>query len=212
MTSPVVRLNSVVALVDRYPVLAGVDFEVSTGEIVALTGPNGAGKTSLIRLVAGLIAVHQGTAEVLGNDLASDRRGVRSRIGLIGHDPFLYDELTVRENAVFFARSNDVDSAISQVGLSDRAGVLAGRLSSGQRRRLALAILIARKAELWLLDEPHAGLDAQFRDALIHVVRRASADGTTVIFSSHDPVFVSELAHRSVVVDGGVVKELADVR
>ena len=198
-----------VALVDRYPVLAGVDFEVSTGEIVALSGPNGAGKTSLIRVIAGLIPVHQGSARVLGHDLLDDRRSVRSRIGLVGHDPFLYDELSVRENVIFFSRTKDVDSAISQLGLNDRQDVLAGRLSSGQRRRLGLAILIARDADLWLLDEPLAGLDSSSRDTLLEIVRTVASNGTTVLFSSHDHSLVSELAHRSVIVDGGVVKDVA---
>ncbi|MCL2393780.1 MAG: ATP-binding cassette domain-containing protein, partial [Acidimicrobiaceae bacterium] len=82
---PVIRLRAAVALVDRFPVLAGVDLEVSAGEILLLQGPNGAGKTSLLRACAGLLRVVSGEATVLGADLVADPRAVRRRVGLLGH-------------------------------------------------------------------------------------------------------------------------------
>src|SRR5947199_4484334 len=86
-----IRLRSAVALLGRFPALAGVDLDVAAGEVVLLEGPNGAGKTTLLRTCAGLLPIASGIAEVLGNDLSSDRRGVRRRVGLLGHAGFLYD-------------------------------------------------------------------------------------------------------------------------
>ncbi len=100
-----VRFRSAVALLGEFPVLAGADLDVETGEIVLLQGANGAGKTSLLRACAGLLAVVSGTAEVLGCDLMVDRRAVRRRVGLLGHATRLYDDLTVEDNVRFAVRA-----------------------------------------------------------------------------------------------------------
>src|SRR4051794_7831974 len=168
----VVRLRRAVALLGRFPALAGVDLDVEAGEIVWLRGPNGAGKTSLLRACAGLLHVVDGEAIVLGHDLRADRRAVRRHVGLLGHDTFLYDDLTAKDNVTFAVRSSAGDvgrvvPSMERLGLTGRlADVPVGKLSAGQRRRVALAVLVARAPELWLLDEPHAGLDADHRDVL----------------------------------------------
>jgi ABC-type multidrug transport system ATPase subunit len=101
----VVRLRSAVCLLDRFPALAGVDLDVAEREILLVSGANGAGKTTLLRLLAGLVPLQSGTAEVLGHDLATDRTGARRDLALVGHDTFCYDDLTVRENLRFAARA-----------------------------------------------------------------------------------------------------------
>ena len=214
MTSvPVVSFRDVVAVAGSYPVLAGANFDVEVGEIVLLTGPNGAGKTSLLRVCAGLLPVERGQARVLGIDLAEDRGAVRERVGILGHSNGLYLDLTVRQNIEFWAEliqasADEVDAALSHVGLSGRlAEVRASQLSAGQRRRVALARLIIRRAELWLLDEPHAGLDSQARDELDATLRKAVEVGATVIVASHELERTERLATRRVVVDGGVVRQ-----
>jgi heme ABC exporter ATP-binding subunit CcmA len=214
MTSvPVVSFRDVVAVAGSYPVLAGANFDVAVGEIVLLTGPNGAGKTSLLRVCAGLLPVERGQAHVLGIDLAEDRAAVRERVGILGHTNGLYLDLTVRQNIEFWAEliqasADEVDAALSHVGLSGRlADVRASQLSAGQRRRVALARLIIRRAELWLLDEPHAGLDSHARDELDATLRAAVEVGATVIVASHELERTERLASRRVVVDGGVVRQ-----
>lgn len=206
---PVVHLRAAVCLLDRFPALAGVDLDVYRGEVVLLRGPNGAGKTTLLRALCGLVPVVEGQATVLGYDLRVDRRKVRSKIGLLGHSSGLYEELSVAENVSFWARAarrpaSSVDEALASLGLDGRlANTTVSRLSAGQRRRASLAVLIARDSQLWLLDEPHAGLDASGRDLLDGLVRRAGDEGRTVIFVSHELDRAIALADRTVVVAAG---------
>jgi heme ABC exporter ATP-binding subunit CcmA len=210
---PVIHLRDAVAVLGRFPVLAGATLQVERGEIVLLHGPNGAGKTSVLRTCAGLLAVVRGEARVLGRDLVRDRRDVRSRVGLLGHTSGLYEDLTVTENVRFWARSvgapdDDVDAALSRLGLGGRlAGTPVGGLSAGQRRRAALAALVVRRPELWLLDEPHAGLDAQGRDVVDDLLRSAAAARATVVVASHEQDRAGALAGRRVLVEGGQTRD-----
>jgi heme ABC exporter ATP-binding subunit CcmA len=185
-----------------------VDLDVAPGETVLLSGGNGAGKTTLLRLVAGLIPLHQGEAEVLGTDLSRDRRSHRHRIGFVGSDTGCYDDLSVRENLRFATRAaggdlRAVDDAIDALELGRLADVRHGKLSTGQRRRLALAIALAREPELFLLDEPHAGLDAPGRAFLDQTLARAASEGRSVLIASHELELVRPFATREVVLTNG---------
>jgi heme ABC exporter ATP-binding subunit CcmA len=210
---PVIQLRSAVSLLGRFPALAGVDLVVEPGEIVLLRGANGAGKSTLLKVCAGLLGVSAGEARVLGVDLVSDRHAVRSRVGLLGHATFLYDELTVADNIVFWARAaradlDDAEHAMERMGLGGRLrDVKVGRLSAGQRRRVSIAVLLARRPELWLLDEPHAGLDAEGRDLLDGLVTEAARAGATVLFASHELDRAHSVAERVVTLAGGVVAD-----
>jgi heme ABC exporter ATP-binding subunit CcmA len=209
---PAVLLRGAVVLLDRFPALAGVDLTVAPGEIVLLRGPNGAGKTTLLRACAGLVRVVRGEAVVLGEDVVADPRRVRRRVGLLGHEPGLYDDLTVADNVSFWARAAgadaaDVDRALTRCGLGGRlADVAAARLSAGQRRRVALATFVARRPQLWLLDEPHAALDQDGRDLVDELVRGAAAAGATVLFASHELDRAEHLATRTVSLAGGLIR------
>lgn len=207
----VVRLNAVVALLGRFPALAGVDLDIPAGEVVLIQGPNGAGKSTLLRLCAGLLRLESGRAEVLGYDLATSRAAVRRRVGLLGHDTALYDELSVKENLEFWAAASRVDRsavdpALDRMGVSRRLHEVAvSKLSAGQRRRVALAGVVVRRPELWLLDEPHAGLDQSGRDLVDGLVVDAAAAGATVLMASHELDRTVDLASRTVVIAGGMV-------
>jgi heme ABC exporter ATP-binding subunit CcmA len=206
-----VVLRDAVAVLGRFPALAGATLTVDEGEILLLRGPNGAGKTTLLRVCAGLVPVARGEATVLGHDLRTDPSGVRRHVGLLGHQNGLYGDLSVRENVKFWGRTagasaGEVDAALAQLGLDGRlATVPTSRLSAGQRRRTAVACLIARRSRLWLLDEPHAGLDADGRDLLDAVIRRAVTVGATVMVASHELERAGALATRTVTVAGGLV-------
>ncbi len=204
-------LRDVVALSGRFPLLAGVDLQVGVGETVLVEGPNGAGKTSLLRVAAGLVPVTSGRATVLGLDPARHRTEVRRRVGLLAHASHLYDDLNVRENVRFAVKAAGADAsriegACERLGLTGRLlRTGAAKLSAGQRRRVALAVLVARAPELWLLDEPHAGLDASARSLLNELIVEATAGGATAIVVSHEPELVESMATRSITITGGRV-------
>ena len=207
----VVRLREVVALMGRFPALAGIDLDVGEGEVVTVQGPNGAGKSSLLKLCAGLIRVESGEAEVLGHDLTIDRASVRRRVGMLGHDTALYDDLTVAENLSFWARASrvseaDVADALDRLDVAPRIWPVAvSRISAGQRRRVALAAVVVRRPELWLLDEPHAGLDQEARAVVDGLVNEAAASGATVVLASHELDRAVSLATRTITVSGGMI-------
>jgi heme ABC exporter ATP-binding subunit CcmA len=207
--APAVQLRAAVALAGRFPALAGVDLSVESGEVVLVVGANGAGKTSLLRVCAGLLPVTSGQALVLGVDLTEDHTAVRRHVGLLGHAAPLYDELSAAENVRFSVRALGLpasagEQALERLGLVGRLRTTpAGRLSAGQRRRVALAALVARRPALWLLDEPHAGLDAPARSLLAELIGEAIADGAAVLLSSHEPEYSVPLADRVVVMGGG---------
>jgi heme ABC exporter ATP-binding subunit CcmA len=209
--APAILFRDAVALAGRFPLLAGVDLEVGEGEVVHLKGPNGAGKTSLLRAAAGLLPITGGSAAVLGHDLTLERREVRRQVGLLGHATFLYEELTVADNLRFAVRAarvpeSGVDPALRRLGLADRLrDVQVARLSAGQRRRVAIAVLLARSPRLWLLDEPHAGLDESAREVLDDLIAKARSEGRTVLLASHELERAAALSDRVLHMAGGLI-------
>lgn len=154
---------------------------------------------------------------MLGHDLRKSGAAVRRSVGLLGHDTALYDDLTVRENLQFLAKASRIElcavgSALDRLGVPARLhDVVVGRLSAGQRRRVALAGVVLRRPELWLLDEPHAGLDQSGRDLLDEIVSDAAAAGATVLVASHELDRTLQLKTRRVTVAGGTITaDLAD--
>jgi heme ABC exporter ATP-binding subunit CcmA len=208
--APSIECVDVVAVLGGFPVLAGASLRAVPGEILLLQGPNGAGKTSLLRVMAGLLPVHRGQAHVMGIDLVAEPRRARSHVGMLGHANGLYGDLTVAENVAFWgatvgASADEISGALVRMGLADRlADVPTRKLSAGQKRRSALACLIARRAGVWLLDEPHSGLDARGRDELDAVLTEAARAGATIVISSHELDRGTRLADRVITVRGGV--------
>ena len=199
--------------------LTDVSFDVKKGEVFAIIGPNGAGKTTLLRLCAGLLPVERGAASILGFDLVTQRQLVRPHVGLLGHQNGLYLDLSVRENVEFWGRTvgasaQEIVSAMSRMGVAERlADVPVRKLSAGQKRRTSLACLVARRAQVWLLDEPHAGPDAAGRDELDATLGQAARSGATILVASHELERAGGLATRSVeVVAGQVVTDTNDQR
>ena len=207
----VIHLEQAVSLIGRFPALAGVDLTVHGGEVVLLQGANGAGKSTLLRLCSGLAPLHDGRGTVLGTDLTTSagRRSIRRRVGLLGHGTALYDDLTVEQNVRFWAAANgseraDADAAMDRLGVGGRLrSVAVSSLSAGQRRRTSMAVLVCRRPLLWLLDEPHAGLDREGRDLVDELVKQAVASGATALVASHELDRAAGLATRVVEVVGG---------
>jgi ABC-type multidrug transport system ATPase subunit len=192
-------------------ILRRVDLELGPGEAIGLFGANGAGKTTLLRVIATLIKPAAGTGRVLGVDLSGpERYDIRSRIGLIGHIPALFPELTLEENLRFRARTAGVDvarvaPALHAVGLAGAAGRRADACSHGMQRRAEFAGEIMAQPDLLLLDEPHSALDAEAVGLVESLVSRVLADGGGAILVSHDRERVSAMAGRSLEIKSGVV-------
>ena len=212
-TNSVINFVDAVAVYNGYPALAGVTLRVERNEIVLLQGPNGAGKSTLLRACAGLMPVIRGTANVLGYDLTIDRESVRERVGLLGHQNGLFGELTIAENVSFWstvvgASTEERNAAIERMAIDGKlAGQRVAELSAGQKRRCALACLVVRRAELWLLDEPHAGLDAKGRDEIDRIVKEAAASGATIVVASHEIERAQQLATRTISLVAGQVRD-----
>ena len=212
-----VELRAAVALLGRFPALSGVDLMIHAGETVLLRGPNGAGKTTVLHLCAGLLRPESGVVRVLDHDLTevAGRRSVRRRVALLGHATGLYDDLTVGENLRFWARAAGLSAAEADRRTDEARSRLevpvrlldqpVHTLSAGQRRRTSLAALVVRRPELWLLDEPHAGLDQRGRDLVDVLIGDAVAAGGTVVVSSHELDRVAALSPRTVTLAGGAV-------
>lgn len=214
MSAPVVDLTDAVAVLGSFPALAGASIRIDEGDIVLLRGPNGAGKTTLLRLCAGLVPIVRGSGRILGFDLGTQRESIRRHVGVLGHQNGLYLDLTVGENIRFWgatvgASNAETHAAMDRLGVADRlVDVPVRKLSAGQKRRTALACLVARRAQLWLLDEPHAGLDANARDELDATLRQAAAAGATIVVASHELERAGSLATRTVDVVAGRIHEV----
>ena len=212
----VIELDDVVVLLGRFPALAGATLRVDAGEAVLLQGPNGAGKSTLLRLCAGLLRPERGSARVLGIDLSTNRQSIRPRIGYVGHQSMLYDDLTVAENIRFWGRAAGVSeaqqkAAIARLQIEERLlDVPVNRLSAGQRRRTAIAVAASRRPELWLLDEPHAGLDQSGRDIVDSLITDAAAAGGAVLVASHELDRVGPVVDRRVTIAGGMARDQED--
>lgn len=174
------------------PVLRSVSFTLAAGSRMALLGPNGAGKTTLLRILSTLAKPSAGRATVAGYDVAAEAGQVRRVVGFVGHQPLVYDELTARENLLFFARMHGlrdgatrVDQLLAQVDLRHKANDLARTLSRGQAQRLALARGILHDPQVLLLDEPDTGLDADALALLEQLLQTRTAAGQTTLFTTH---------------------------
>jgi heme exporter protein A len=192
-------------------VFARLSFAVPAGGALVITGPNGSGKSSLLRLMAGLTPAEAGTIAWDGTPLADDWAAHRARMQLIGHQDAVKLVLTVAETLAFWAgmRGGDgASAALSRFRLTALAEWPCRLLSAGQRRRLALARLIASPTPLWLLDEPTTGLDSDALADLLAAIAAHRAGGGKVVLSTHTPLPLDgaqRLAMAEFAVSGGHV-------
>ena len=172
-------------------VFAGLGFTVTPGGALALTGPNGSGKSSLLRLMAGLTPPEAGVLGWDGAAVREDAAAHRARLHLIGHQDAVKPVLSVAETLAFWAGMRGgkaVAPALERFGLAALADWPCRLLSAGQRRRLALARLVASPAPLWLLDEPLTGLDSDAVADLAAAIAAHRAQGGLVVYSTHAPL------------------------
>jgi ABC-2 type transport system ATP-binding protein len=192
--------------------LAGVTFQVGTGEMFGLLGPNGAGKTTLLSIVAGLRSADRGTVKLLGQPFREGDRSLRKHVGIVPQELAVYGELTARENLKFFGQLYGVRGArldqrtnevLAAVGLAERADQRVEAFSGGMKRRLNLGAALVHDPQLLLLDEPTTGVDPQSRNHIFEEVRRVNQAGTTVVYTSHYMEEVQALCTRVGIIDHG---------
>jgi heme exporter protein A len=172
-------------------VFAGLDFAIVAGDALLLTGPNGSGKSSLLRLMAGLTPPESGSLAWDGGAITEDPGAHRARLHFIGHQDALKPGLTAAEMLGFWAGmrgATNVLPALQRFRLASLADWPCRLLSAGQRRRVALARLVASAAPLWLLDEPMSGLDAEAMATLTAVIEEHRSGGGRIALSTHAPL------------------------
>lgn len=197
----------------RRRALSRVSLQARAGDVIGLLGHNGAGKSTLLALLATLLQPSSGRIEYGGQPASVLGDGLRHRLGLLGHDLFLYPELTARENLCFFAGLYGlpeadvcVDAALTTAGLAPRADDAVSGFSRGMRQRLALERALLHRPRLLLLDEPFTGLDRASADALITRLHGLRQDGVIVLLATHDLELAEGLLTRAVFLrDGRVV-------
>jgi len=170
--------------------LADVSLSLAAGQTLVVFGPNGAGKTTLLRVLATLLRPHAGEVRVLGERLPDEAWKVRGRVGLLGHEPLLYRELSARENLRYHARLHGVgdervERRLREVGIDERAEEPLRTLSRGMTQRVAVARATLHDPELLLLDEPYANLDPAGVEQVAPLI--GAGAGKTRVLTSHDP-------------------------
>ena len=194
------------------PVLRSLNFNVRRGEFVALLGANGSGKSTLLRLLSGLSKPTAGAIRIGGWEMPREAMALRSQIGLVAHQPLLYENLTARENLEFFGklygigideRERRIAEALQSVGLTKRAGGLVRAFSRGMKQRLSIARATLHQPDILLLDEPYSGLDQAAIERLDELLSTATEDGGTIIMSTHQLERIPRQARRALVLARG---------
>ena len=189
---PAIRVSGLVKRFGDKTVVDHIAIEVPRGAIFGFLGPNGSGKTTTIRMLCGLLTPDAGEGACLGFDIRREAREIKRRVGYMTQRFGLYEDMTVRENLEFIGRMYDVlplaartEEILARFGFVERQRQLAGTLSGGWKQRLALAGCIMHRPELLLLDEPTAGVDPNARREFWEMIHALSADGVTVLVSTH---------------------------
>ncbi|MCS6847693.1 MAG: ATP-binding cassette domain-containing protein [Anaerolineae bacterium] len=190
----------------------GISFEIKRGEIFSLLGPNGAGKTTTISMLSTLYAPTRGDAVIAGHSVTREPMAVRRIIGVVPQGLALYDDLTARENLIFWgqmyglsgrALSQRVGEVLAQIGLTERAHDRVKTYSGGMKRRLNIGIGLIHRPQLLFMDEPTVGIDPQSRRAILDSIKELNRQGMTVLYTTHYMEEAQELSHRVGIMDRG---------
>lgn len=218
MSAPYFHAQHLYKRFGRQVVLRDVSVRFGSGEAIALFGANGAGKSTLLRILATLARPTRGSVEAFGDDAWKSREDVRRRIGVVGHQPFIYPELTCAENLRFYARMFGLDAAqvvpraLNEVGLGVRSDSPAGTLSRGLLQRLNLARAVLHQPTVLLLDEPDTGLDSIGRQVLAEIISNQIARDGAVVLTTHSFEFGLGVATRAISLREGSVTLDRDAR
>ncbi len=215
-TTCAVELREISKLYGSFAALRKVTAEFLSGQCCVILGQNGAGKSTLLRVIAGLIRPTYGTVALFG---LTQTGSARSRVGYLGHDSMLYDELTALENLRYFARlyANEThpatplrkpEEALEMVGLDAGLDRAVGKFSQGMRQRAALARVLMATPDLLLLDEPFSNVDTASSAQMLHVLAQLRASGNAILVTTHQPELARPIADRFCTMSDGQIASI----
>ena len=197
------------------PALNNLNFSVRRGEFLLVLGANGSGKSTLLHILSGLSKPSSGQIRIGGWEMPREAMAARGQIGLVAHQPLLYENLTARENLRFFSRLYGLDRGerarritelLGRVELQKRADSLVRTYSRGMKQRLSIARALLHRPEILLLDEPYTGLDQAGGELLNALLEAALGDGRTIIMSTHQMERAAQMARRALILSGGGIR------
>jgi len=210
--SAILHVQNLVKNYGDFKAVNDVSFSIEEGEIFSLLGPNGAGKTTTISMLSTLYTPTSGDAIIGGHSITKDPMGVRGMIGVVPQDLALYEDLTARENLIFWGQMYNlsgkpltmrVDEVLEQIGLTDKAKDRVKTYSGGMKRRVNIGVGLLHKPRLLFLDEPTVGIDPQSRRAILDTVKDLNNQGMTLLYITHYMEEAEELSHRVGIFDHG---------
>jgi len=198
----------------------GISLEIPEGELFGFLGPNGAGKTTTLSMISGLLKPDRGRVSIAEIDVWTFPKRAKKILGLVPQDLALYEELSARENLMFWGSLFDlprsqlkknIDLWLDRVGLKDRAKEAVSKFSGGMKRRLNLAIGLVHNPKVVLLDEPTVGIDPQARNNILDIIRQIAREGTTILFTTHHLEEAEALCDRIAIMDHGKILDTGSV-
>jgi ABC-2 type transport system ATP-binding protein len=212
MTQPAIQVEDLHKSFGEILAVQGVSFNVQQSEIFSLLGPNGAGKTTTISMLATLLRPDQGDALVMGHSIRKDATAVREVLGVVPQEIALYDDLSARENLLFWGKMYGlrgaklkarVDEALEIIGLTERAAGQVAKFSGGMKRRVNIAAALLHRPAVIFMDEPTVGIDPQSRRNILDSVVRLKEQGMTVLYTTHYMEEAQELSDHIAIMDHG---------
>ncbi len=208
----ILEVKNLVKKFGDFAAVKGISFDIKEGEIFSLLGPNGAGKTTTISMLSTLYIPTSGEATIGGHSITREPMAVRNLIGVVPQDLALYEDLTARENLVFWGQmyglsgrtlTTRVDEVLEQIGLTEKARQRVKTYSGGMKRRVNIGVGLLHKPRLLFMDEPTVGIDPQSRRAILDSVKDLNKNGMTVLYTTHYMEEAAELSDRVGIIDHG---------
>jgi ABC-2 type transport system ATP-binding protein len=208
----ILEVKDLVKKYGDFTAVNGISFDIKEGEIFSLLGPNGAGKTTTISMLSTLFTPTSGEATIGGHSVTKEPMAVRNLIGVVPQELALYDDLSARENLVFWGQmyglsgktlKTRVDEVLDQIGLTDKAKNRVKTYSGGMKRRVNIGVGLLHKPSLLFMDEPTVGIDPQSRRAILESVKAFNQQGMTVLYTTHYMEEAEELSDRVGIIDHG---------
>jgi len=204
-----------------FTAVKGVSFNIEEGEVFSLLGPNGAGKSTTISMLSCLLEPSGGEAQVGGFSVSSSPMDVKRIIGVVPQEIALYDDLSARENLIFWGQMYGmsgsslkvrVDQVLEEIGLVDKANQRLKTYSGGMKRRVNIGVGLLHKPRLLFMDEPTVGIDPQSRRNILDSVKELNSQGMTVLYTTHYMEEAEELSDRVGIIDHGELIALGTQR